>query len=132
MTRATIAAAPRPLVAAAALVAVQGLVLVGLGVLQAVRGLGDDIDDVGRAEFGGLLAVLAGVVVLALARVLVVDRSATKSPVIVIQLLCLPVGAAMISEGLPAYGFPLLAVAVAILALLVMAGLRGGGDESSG
>lgn len=118
--------------AAAALVAVQGLVLVGLGVLQAVRGLGDDIDDVGRAEFGGLLAVLAGVVVLALARVLVVDRSATKSPVIVIQLLCLPVGAAMISEGLPAYGFPLLAVAVAILALLVMAGLRGGGDESSG
>jgi hypothetical protein len=120
-------AAPRVLVAAAVLLAAQGLVLVGLGVFQAVRGFGGGIDDVGRAEFGGVLAVLAGLVVLLLARSLLVDRSASRSPIVVIELLCLPVGWALSGEGHYEFGVPLLAVAVAILVLLGVAGAFTGG-----
>ncbi|MBL7518693.1 hypothetical protein I6A84_11355 [Frankia sp. CNm7] len=124
VTRAAFAAAPRALAAAAVLVAAQGLLLVGLGVLQVVRGFGRDIDDLGRAEFGGVISLFGGVVVLALARTLVVNRAASKSPVIVIQLLCLPVGWAMADNGLYGYGIPLLVVAAAILGLLALNGLR--------
>ncbi|OHV37558.1 hypothetical protein BCD49_16065 [Pseudofrankia sp. EUN1h] len=117
-------AAPRPLTLAAALVAAEGLLLVGLGVLQVVRGFGRGVDDLARAEFGGVLSLVCGLVVVVLARTLVVNRAATKSPVIVIQLLCVPVGAAMIQNGLYGYGVPLLVVAVAILVALVATGLH--------
>jgi hypothetical protein len=131
-TLAALAAAPPVRALAAALVAAQGLLLVGLGVLQVVRGFGHEIDNLARAEFGGVLSLLCGLLVLALARRLVTDPTATKSPVIVIQLLCLPVGWALVDNGWLGYGIPLLAVAVAILALLAAAGLRGRGETAGG
>jgi hypothetical protein len=124
-TLAALGAAPRPLAAAAILVAAQGLLLVGLGLLQVVRGFGHHIDNLARAEFGGVISLLGGLVVLALAHRLVVDRDASRSPIIVIELLCLPVGWAMADNGLDGYAIPLLAVSVTILALLGIAGLRG-------
>jgi len=115
------AEAPRALAAAAALVATQGLLLVGLGVWQVVRGFGHHIDNLGRAEFGGVLCLVCGVVVIGLGRAQVVRRTSSKAPIVVIELLCLPVGWAMIQNGLLAYGVPLLAVAVATLTLLALA-----------
>jgi hypothetical protein len=131
-TTAALASAPRALTVAAGLVAAEGLLLVGLGVLQVARGFGRGIDDLARAEFGGVLSLVCGVVVVVLARTLVVNRAATKSPVIVIQLLCVPVGAAMIQNDLYAYGIPLLAVAMAILAALVATGLHGSTGRDAG
>jgi len=122
-TLAGFARAPRALAAAAVLVAVEGLLLVGLGVWQVVRGFGSHIDDLGRAEFGGVLSLACGVVVIGLARAQVVRQETSKSPIVVIQLLCLPVGWAMLDNGLTGYGVPLLIVAIAVLALLVTAGL---------
>jgi len=130
-TATALAVAPRPLAVAAGLVAAEGLLLVGLGVLQVVRGFGGGIDDLARAEFGGVLSLASGLVVVVLARTLVVNRTATRSPIIVIQLLSVPVGAAMIQNGLYAYGIPLLAVAAAILTALVAAGLRPSSDDGS-
>ncbi|WP_052710768.1 hypothetical protein [Pseudofrankia sp. DC12] len=118
------AEAPRALAAAAVLVAAQGLLLVGLGVWQVVRGFGHHIDNLGRAEFGGVLCLVCGVVVIGLGRARVVRRTSSKAPIVVIELLCLPVGWAMIQNGLLAYGVPLLAVAVATLTLLALAASR--------
>ncbi|WP_083418940.1 hypothetical protein [Pseudofrankia sp. BMG5.36] len=128
-TATALAAAPPALTVAAALVAAEGLLLVGLGAFQVIRGFGNGIDDLARAEFGGVLSLGCGLVVLVLARTLMVNRAATKSPVIVIQLLCVPVGAAMIQNGLYAYGIPLLVVAVAVLLALAVAGLRRSSDR---
>jgi hypothetical protein len=122
-TLAGFARVPRALAAAAVLVAAEGLLLVGLGLWQVVRGFGSHIDNLGRAEFGGLLSLACGVVVIGLARAQVVRRETSKAPIVVIQLLCLPVGWAMLDNGLIGYGLPLLVVAVAVLALLVTAGL---------
>jgi hypothetical protein len=123
-TLAAFAAAPRALAGAAVLVTAEGLLLVGLGLLQVVRGFGPDIDNLARAEFGGVISLLGGLVVLALARRLVADLEASRTPVVVIELLCLPVGWAMADNGLYGYGIPLLVVAVAILVLLATAALR--------
>jgi hypothetical protein len=125
VTMAALAGAPRPLAGASVLVAAQGLLVVALGILQVVRGFGHHIDNLARAEFGGVLTLLCGVVVLALAQRIVVDRTASRSPIVVIELLCLPVGWAMADNGLYGYAIPLLAVAVAILALLLAAGVLG-------
>ncbi|ADP78885.1 hypothetical protein [Pseudofrankia inefficax] len=123
-TFAAFAGAPRALAGAAFLVAVQGLLLVGLGVWQVVRGFGHHIDNLGRAEFGGVLCLVCGVVVVGLARAQVVRRATSKTPIVVIELLCLPVGWAMLQNGLLGYGLPLLVVAVATLALLALAASR--------
>jgi hypothetical protein len=123
-TWAAFTGAPRALAAAAALVAAQGLLLVGLGVWQVVRGFGHHIDNLGRAEFGGVLCLACGVVVIGLARAQVVRQTASKAPIVVIELLCLPVGWAMIQNGLLAYGIPLLVVAIATFALLALAATR--------
>ncbi|MBL7493235.1 hypothetical protein I6A60_40090 [Frankia sp. AgB1.9] len=123
-TFAAFAGAPRALAAAAVLVAAQGLLLVGLGVWQVVRGFGHHIDNLGRAEFGGVLCLVCGVVVVGLARAQMVRRATSKTPIVVIELLCLPVGWAMLQNGLLGYGLPLLVVAVATLALLALAASR--------
>jgi hypothetical protein len=123
-TTAALAAAPRTLAAAAVLVAAEGLLLVGLGVWQVVRGFGHHIDNLGRAEFGGVLSLVCGVVVIGLARAQIVRRTTSRAPIVVIELLCLPVGWAVVENGLVGYGVPLLVVAVAVLALVAAASLR--------
>src|SRR5262245_23683943 len=54
-TAAALVVAPRALTVAAGLVTAEGVLLVGLGAFQVVRGFGGGIDDLARAEFGGVL-----------------------------------------------------------------------------
>jgi hypothetical protein len=125
--RSGLAAAARtartPLRAAAALVAVEGLTMIGLGALLLVRGFGADVDDVWRAELGAALALASGGGVVLLARALLTGRRRVQSPVVVTQLLCLPVAVGLVQGGLYGYGVPLLAVPIAVLILLGVSGV---------
>ncbi len=77
--------------AAAILVALQGLFLVIIGLVLAVNSVtGGPADRLG-AQLGAGLAVAAGLTVLVLARALQRRRSWARSPVLVVELLCLPV-----------------------------------------
>ncbi|CAO5182759.1 Integral membrane protein [Frankia sp. AiPs1] len=120
--RAAVRVASAPAKVASLLLALEALALLALGVLQMLRGFGSGIDDVSRAEMGGLLALLGGVGVGVLA-VGVLRRGASfRSPTLVVQLLCLPVGWALVQAGLYGYGIPLLVIPVVIVVALLLAG----------
>ncbi len=107
---------------AGVLLAAEALVLLALGVLQVLRGLGNGIDDVARAETGGVLAIVGGLGVAVLA-VGVLGRVASfRSPSLVIQVLCLPVAWGLLQAGVYGYGVPLLAVPIVIIIALLAAG----------
>jgi hypothetical protein len=65
------------------------------------------------------MAVAGGAVLVLLGRALLRIRGWARSPVIVLQLLALPVGYSLAFQaGLPVYGGPILVLAVAELYLL--------------
>lgn len=101
--------------------AAEGLVLIGLGALQSVRGFGSDIDDPMRAELGALLALFGGGCLILAARALVTGQRWARSPVLVTQLLSVPVAVALIQNDLAGYGVPLAVVAGAVVVLLLAA-----------
>ncbi|WP_230204755.1 hypothetical protein [Parafrankia elaeagni] len=113
---------PRPLLVAGALLGLQTVVLTGLGVLLVVRGFGSDIDDVGRAETGGLLALVGaaglGLVTWGVLR----GREAFRSPALVTQVLCLPVAWGLLQGGLYGYGVPLVVVPIMIIVAIALGG----------
>jgi hypothetical protein len=107
---------------AVALVATEGLVMIGLGGLQFVRGFGGDIDDRWRAELGAAMALVFGAAACLLARGLVFRRRWARSPTVLVQLLCLPLAVGLLQGGMYGYGVPLLVVPVAVLVLLGVSG----------
>lgn len=121
-------AVSRPRLAAVVLLGIESVVLLGLGVLLVVRGFGTGIDDVGRAETGGVLALVGaaglGLVTWGVLR----GRSAFRSPAVVTQILCLPVAWGLLQGGLYGYGVPLVAVPILIIVLLGIGGGYGPGD----
>ncbi len=96
--------------------------LAGLGTFLVVRGFGAGTDDRGRAELGGVLAVAAGVGLALLARALFAGRQWARSPVVVVQLLCLPVAVGLLQGHRYGEGVPLVAVPILVLALIGLAG----------
>ncbi|MEN3359561.1 MAG: hypothetical protein V7637_3543 [Mycobacteriales bacterium] len=112
--------APPPVVRwAAALAAAEGGALLGLGAFYAAKTAVDRPDSYGRALFGAAFALAGGALLMLLARGLVRLRGWARTPVVVLQLLALPVGYSLAFQaGLPAYGGPVLLLAVATLYLL--------------
>ncbi len=110
---------PAAIRAAAVVVAVQALALAGIAVVVLVKTIFGHPDSVARALTETGLA-LFGAVVLALgARGLMHVRPSARSPVVVIELLALPVSYSLgIQAGLVAYGGPILITALAVLYLL--------------
>lgn len=110
---------PLPLRGAAALVIVEGLTLVGIAVFFVVEIFAATPESVGAALVTAASALAAGVALVALARQLALAKRWARSPVVVLELLLLPTGFTLsFQAGQPEYGVPLLAVALAILALL--------------
>jgi hypothetical protein len=110
---------PRVVTAAAVLAGVQGLALVAIAVLLIV----DTIVGSPHSLFGGLggaaLALIAAAVLLVLGFYLAALRRWARSPIVVLQVLWLPVSFSLAFQaGRPAYGGPILASAIAILLLL--------------
>ncbi|MBC7375035.1 MAG: hypothetical protein H7323_13690 [Frankiales bacterium] len=100
---------------AAVLVAAQGLALMALGTAYGVAGaVGDPFDRAATLLEAGL-AVLAGSVLLLVARGLQGVRGWSRSPAVVLQLLALPVGAGLVQGGIYYAAVPVLGLAGGVL-----------------
>lgn len=113
------AVVPGPLRVAAVLVALESLALVAAAAVLVVKTVAGKPDDVWRALLGAALA-LAGAAALGFAaRALLRLRPAARSPVVVVQLLALPVSYSLwFQAGRADYGAPIMLAAVAVLFLL--------------
>jgi hypothetical protein len=111
---------PRELRAAAIVVLAQaaGLFIGAVALLVGiVRG---SYEDAGRAWSDAAIALLGALIFLFLARGLADLRPAVRTPLIVVELLALPVGYGLGSgSGRWGYAVPILASAVVVLALLM-------------
>lgn len=121
---------PLPLRAAAVLVIVEGLTLVGIAVFFVVEIFVASPEDIGAALVTAASALAAGVALVAVARQLALGKRWARSPVVVLELLLIPTGSTLtFQSGQPEYGVPLLAVALAILGLLATPDARAPFEE---
>lgn len=84
---------------AAALTAVEGVVIAALGGYELVLGLFGEPDSRRQAVFGGLTVLALAVLPLAAARGLWLRRRWSRGPSMITQIMALPVSWAMISAG---------------------------------
>jgi hypothetical protein len=104
---------------AAAIVGFEALALVGAAALLVVKTLVGHPDSVGRALLLAALAVLGAAVLGLSARGLMHLNIASRTPVVLLQLLALPVSYSLAFQaGLVGYGGPILVAALAVLYLL--------------
>ena len=106
---------------AAAIVALQGLAVFALGPILLLGGIVmGRPDSLSRAWSEVVVAMAAGVLILFLARSLSKASAWSRAPVIVIQILAVPVGYSLaFPSEQPLYGIPVLVAAGAVLYLLV-------------
>lgn len=110
---------PRPVLAAAVLVTVEGAALLVLAVVNVVLTALDDAGSVPLALAGALLLAIFGGALLLLARALRALKPPARSPVVAVQIVALPVGWTLAStNGRPEIGVPVLVLAVTVLVLL--------------
>jgi hypothetical protein len=107
--------------AAAGLVALQGVGLMVAGGYLIVRALEPDAMHRGSTEVLGVLSLLVGIGVLFMGRATRAGRR--RPPLIVLQIICLPVAFTIIQSGRWDIGVPLGLSALAVLVLLALAGL---------
>ena len=119
MSDADPAGPPRPVRLAATLVAAEGVALLVLAVAEAVSTIVSDAASVSLALVTAAFAAVTGVLLLWLGRALTELRRAARSPVVVLQLIALPIGWNLIStSGRPELGLPVVVLAAAVLVLL--------------
>ena len=111
----------RPLLAGVGLLAVEGIALVVAGLWLGVRSLSNDVSDRAGGETGAVVAILVGVGTLFLARAMLARKRWARSPVIVLQILFLPVGWGLMQSGRPAFGVPVIVIPLATLVVLGIA-----------
>jgi hypothetical protein len=109
---------------AAGLVFLEGLALMAAGAWLLVQTVAGSPDSLGTALFLALLAVAVGVAVAWLSRLLLRGQRWARSPVVVVQLLALPVGAGLVQGARYPYAVVDLALAVVVLGLLVTPAAR--------
>ncbi|WP_069815575.1 hypothetical protein [Streptomyces sp. TP-A0874] len=116
-------AGPRParLAAAAALTAVEGLLLVGFGLYMLVMGLFGHPGSPTQAETGGVTLLLLGAIPLIAARGLLLLRRWSRGPAIITQIMAVPVAWTLVTSGgaVTVAGVALGAAALTVLVLLV-------------
>ena len=113
-----------PVALAALLVAVEGLALLVLGLVYGGAGVVRDPFDRTATLLEAGLAVLAGVLVLLVARGLSEVRGWARSPAVVVQLLALPVGYGLVQGRVWEAAVPVLLLAGSVLYLLMTAEAR--------
>ena len=107
---------------AAALLAVEGVALLVVGVVDAIATATGSPSRRGFSYGQAALAVAAGAVLLLLARAIDARRDWARSPAIVLQLLAVPVGIGLLQGGVWLAGVPVLVLAAATLVLVLAAG----------
>jgi len=98
----------------------EGVAVLALGPVLLVGGiLMSQPDSVGRAWAEVFMAMAAGALILFLARALSRAASWSRAPVVVIQILALPIGYSLaFPSAQPLYGIPILVAALAVLYLV--------------
>ena len=110
---------PGPLRAAVVLIGLESLALLGAGVFAIVSTLVGDPTDLGLALLAALFAIGTAAGLGFGARQLLRLQSAARSPIVVVQLLALPVAYSLgFQAGRIGYGAPILVCALAVLFLL--------------
>ena len=107
--------APPALRRAAALLALEGVALVGLGLVYGVVSATGDPESRAGAELAAAFAVVAGLLTLLVARGVRAVRGWSRAPALVEQVLALPVGYGLLQADIYAVGLPVLALAGAVL-----------------
>lgn len=121
--------APVPLLAAAVIVLLEGLLTAALGVVVGVNAFGDDGGT--AAGFMAVFGVLVGVGLVLVARGLSRSRRWGRAPALVAQIICVPVAITLAQGGRYAAGIPLLVVAVVcVLALFSSASTKAFDDAA--
>jgi hypothetical protein len=111
--------APAPLRAAAVIVGVEAVALVAAALVLVIRTIADPPGDVLRPLFVAVGALLGAALLAYAARGLLRLRASARSPVVVLQILALPVGwTAAFDAHRPLVGAPILVAALAVLYLL--------------
>ena len=100
---------------------VEGVALLVSGLWLGARSLGNDVSDRAGGETGAVVAIVVGLAVLYLARAVLAGKRWPRSPVIVLQILFLPVGWGLLQSGRPDFGVPVIVVPLATLIALGMA-----------
>jgi hypothetical protein len=95
----------------------QAVTVVGLGLWTVVEGITGNVDDRVAAELMAALALLAGIALAFAARGLFFARRWARSPVVVWELIMLPVGLSL-ARAIPAAGAVVLASAAGVLLAL--------------
>jgi hypothetical protein len=99
--------------------AAEGVALLGLGGFYALKVALQRPESYPRALLGAAMALAGGAFLVLLALAVRHVRRWARSPLIVLQLLALPVGYSLAFQaGLPGYGGPILVLAVVELYLL--------------
>ena len=109
---------------AAVLVALEGVGLVGVGVVYAVAGLVGQPEDRVGTELGAAIAVAVGLLLLLVARGLDRRQRWSRAPAITVQLFALPVGYGLAQGRVWVAAAVVLVLAVAVLLTLASPGAR--------
>jgi hypothetical protein len=104
---------------AATVIWFESLALVGAAGVLVTKTVDGHPDSIGRALLGALLALGAAAALVVGARGLIRLRPAARTPMVVLQLLALPVGYSLAFQaGRVGYGGPILVAALVVLYLL--------------
>jgi hypothetical protein len=123
-------AVPASLIAVVVVLAAQGLAFVALAVIVVAKVVTGDPHSVAGALLDAVAALLAALVLALCARAMLQLRPAARTPVVVIELLALPVGYTLaFGAHRPGYGAPILVSALAVLYLLFTPTVRAALDR---
>ncbi len=110
---------PKQLAAAAIIVALEALALVAVALVLFIKTIAQTPDDVAAALLEAGMALLAAAILALCARGLARQQPGARSPVIVLQILALPVAYSLwFQADRTLYGAPILIAALATLYLL--------------
>ncbi|MDQ2749963.1 MAG: hypothetical protein ABI775_11895 [Pseudonocardiales bacterium] len=110
---------PAQVRAAAIVICLEGLALLVAAVVLVTKTFDGHPDSVARALLGAAMALCGAAALVSGARGLLRLRPAARTPMVVLQLLALPVGYSLAFQaGWVGYGGPILLAAVAVIYLL--------------
>lgn len=113
------AGAPAQVRLAAAVIGLESLALLAAAGVLVAKSISGHPDSIGRALLGAAMALVGAFVLALCARGLLRMRPAARTPVVVLQLLALPVGYSLAFQaGRVEYGGPILVGALTVLYLL--------------
>ena len=107
----------------AALVCAQGAGLLFAALFLFVRGAAGGAYDSGSARLGAAMALFGAVTLVMLAWATWRRRKWATSPLVVAELLAVPVAVSLLQAAQPGYGVPLLVSAVVALVLVAASGM---------